>query len=273
MGQDEAVELSARTRKAYRVGQGSWRLWASGRGVPEFPARPDHLQQWLTALAGQDKRPGTLRAYHSAVAHWHRELPGANPAHDPEVLRLLNELAEQAAARTSAPEPPDPLRWHHICQIIGTAHQPRRNQPGRRFETTAQARSRGDTDIAMIAVAHDASLGCSQILALRWEDVVAPEDGGLGQVRVPNPTAYQPDVAPISEFTAQALARIRPPGTDGGQRVFNFSANTVTRRTKAAARTAGIDPTNITASSPALGMAQDLAEYRAQMLESTQIGR
>ena len=94
MGQDEAVELSASTRRAYRTGQGSWRSWASGRGVPVFPARPGHLQRWLTALAEQAKRPGTLRAYHSAVSHWHRDLPGANPAHDPEVLRLLDELAD-----------------------------------------------------------------------------------------------------------------------------------------------------------------------------------
>ena len=141
------------------------------------------------------------------------------------------------------------------------------------METAGQARRRGDTDIAMIAVAHDASLGCSQILALRWEDVDAPGDAGLGQVRVPNPSAHQPDVAPISEFTAQALDRIRPPDPDPAQPVFDFSPNTVARRIKAAARAAGIDPTNITANSPALGMAQDLADYRAQMLASIQTGR
>ncbi|WP_419845613.1 hypothetical protein [Candidatus Poriferisocius sp.] len=273
MGQDEAVELSASTLKAYRTGQRSWRSWASGRGLPEFPARPGDLQQWLGALAEQDKKPGTLRVYHSAVAHWHRDSPGANPAHDPEVLRLLNELADQAAARSGAPDPPDPLRWHHICQIIDTAHKPRRNLPGKRLETASQARHRGDIDIAMIAVAHDASLGCSQILALKWGDVDVFEHGGLGQVRVPNPTAYQPDVAPISEFAAQALARIRPPDADGGQRVFDFSASTVTRCIKAAARAAGIDPANITARSPALGMAQDLADYSAQMLASIQTDR
>lgn len=56
-------------------------------------------------------------------------------------------------------------------------------------------------------------------------------------------------------------------GADDGQRVFDLSANTVARRIDAAARAAGIDPTNITASSPALGMAQDLDAYRAQMLD------
>ena len=266
MVESVAAGLSASTRRAYRTGQRNWRSWASGRGLAVFPARPGDLQQWLTVLAEQDKQPGTLRSYHSAVAHWHRELPGANPAHDPEVLRLLDLLAGQAADRGRAPEPPDPLRWHQIRQIADNAHKPRRNQPGRRLETPGQAQRRGDIDIAMIAVAHEASLRCSQILALRWGDVDVFEHGGGGQVRVPHPTAGQQDIAPISEFTAQALARIRPPDADDGQRVFDFSPNTVAHRIKAAARAAGIDPTNITASSPALGMAQDLDAYRAQML-------
>ena len=267
MGESVAAELSASTRRAYRTGQRNWRSWASDRGLAVFPARPGDLQQWLAALAEQDKQPSTLRSYHCAVAHWHRELPGANPAHDPEVLRLLDALAGQAAARSTAPEPPDPLRWDQIRQIADTAHKPRRNQPGRRLETPGQARRRGDVDIAMIAVAHEASLRCSQILALRWGEVEVREQGGGGQVRVPLPTAGQQEFAPISEFTAQALARIRPPDADPAQRVFDFSANTVTRRIKAAARAADIDPTNITASSPALGMAQDLDAYRAQMLD------
>ena len=62
-------------------------------------------------------------------------------------------------------------------------------------------------------------------------------------------------------------------GADGSQRVFNFSAHTAARRIRAAAHTAGIDPANITASSPALGMALDLAAYRAEMLDLMQPSR
>ena len=273
MGPSAAAELSANTRRAYRTGQRNWRSWASGRGLPEFPARPGDLQQWLAALADQDKSPDTLRTYHAAVAHWHRGLTGPNPARDPEVLALLDSLARQAAARGRAREQPDPLRWHHICQIADHAHKPRRNQPGGHLETPSQARRRAEVDIALIAVAHDASLRCSQILALEWGDVDAPQHGGLGQVRVPHPTAAQQDFAPISEFAAQALARIRPPDADGTQRVFDFSANTAARRIKAAAGAAGIDPANITASSPALGMAQDLDAYRAELLDLMQTSR
>ncbi|WP_420431890.1 hypothetical protein [Candidatus Poriferisocius sp.] len=78
------------------------------------------------------------------------------------------------------------------------------------METATQAR-RGDIDIALIAVAHDASLRCSQILAHEWGDVDAPQHDGLGQIHVPHPTAAQPATAPISEFTDQNPARIRPP--------------------------------------------------------------
>ena len=273
MGESGAAELSANIRRAYRTGQRSWRSWASGRGLAEFPARPGDLQQWLTALADQDKRPDTLRTYHAAVAHWHRGLTGPNPARDPEVLQLLDSLAHQAAARSRTHEGPDPLRWSQIRQIADHAHKPRRNQPGRRLETPSQARRRAEVEIAMIAVAHDASLRCSQILALEWGDVDAGENGGRSQIRVPHPTAAQPATAPISEFADQALARIRPPDADGTQRVFDFSANTATRRIKAAAGAAGIDPANITASSPRLGMAQDLDAYRAELLDLMQTKR
>ena len=61
MGPSGWAELSANTRRAYRTGQRNWRSWASAQGVPEFPARPGDLQQWLAALAGQDKRPATLQ--------------------------------------------------------------------------------------------------------------------------------------------------------------------------------------------------------------------
>jgi len=64
------------------------------------------------------------------------------------------------AYRTVGAEPPDPLRWDQIRHIADTAHKPRRNQPGRRLETPGQARRRGDIDIAMIDVAHEAALRC-----------------------------------------------------------------------------------------------------------------
>ncbi len=78
---------------------------------------------------------------------------------------------------------------------------------------------------------------------------------------------------PISDFTAQAIARIRPDDADPQDRIFNISASTVTRRMKAAAKAAGLDPTNITSHSTRVGLAQDLAAYGINMAGLMQAGR
>ena len=56
-------------------------------------------------------------------------------------------------------------------------------------------------------------------------------------------------------------------------RIFDISPNTVTRRMRAAAEAAGIDPTNITSHSPRVGMAQDLAASGIPMPGLMQAGR
>ena len=238
-----------------------------------FPARPVDLLGWLAGLAAEGNAPATVRTYFAAVAHWHRGMGGPNPADDPEVRRFVGELERQAAADGRTRKQLAPLRWHHIRLIADAARKPRPAQPGGRQETAEQAALRGEVDIAMVAVAHDASLRASELLALTWADIDLPRDGGLGHIRVPPSDTAPQDTAPISEFAAQALARIRPPDADPAQRVFDFSATTATRRIKAATQAAGIDPTAITANSPRLGMAQDLAAYSTHMLEHAQTHR
>ena len=160
--------------------------------------------------------------------------------------------------------------------IADAAIRPRCNRPGGRTETPGQTRRRADVDIAMICVAHDALLRSSELLALRWEDIDLPESGGCGTVRIRRSKTDQHGigaVAPISEFTCQALARVRPVGYCPQDRVFDFSPNTVTRRFKAAAKAAGIDPTRVSSHSPRVGMAQDLAAQGVDMAGIMLAGR
>ena len=91
-------------------------------------------------------------------------------------------------------------------RIIETAHLPRHNRvPVSGIEALEQATQRALVDIAMIALAHDAALRCSEFLALRWMDIEAPEENGLHVVRIrrskPDQTG-QGAFAPISNFTA-----------------------------------------------------------------------
>ena len=261
VAQGKAAALSPNTRKTYRTGWRSWVKWATAHNLPTLPAEPGHLQLWLAALWQEGKKPATLRTYLAAVAHEHRDHTGPNPAHHPQVRLLLSGLTRRAADEGNAPSQAAPLRWRHILEIICSAREPRRNQPGGRAETPEQTARRAELEIAMIALAHDAALRRSELLALTWADIELPADGEPGTVSIRRSKTDQNGqgaALPISEFTTQALIRIRPDSAHPDDPVFDISPSTVTRRMKAAAQAAGINPANISSHSPRIGMAQDL---------------
>ncbi|WP_419851368.1 tyrosine-type recombinase/integrase [Candidatus Poriferisocius sp.] len=264
VAQGKAAALSPNTRKTYRTGWRSWAKWAEARGLPTLPAEPGHLQLWLAALWQEGKKPATLSTYLAAVAHKHRDHTGPNPAHHPQLRLLLSGLTRQAADEGNTPSQAAPLRWRHILEIIDSAHKPRRNQPGGRAETPEQAARRAEFDIAMIALAHDAALRCSELLALTWADIDLPADSEPGTVSIRRSKTDQNGqgaALPISEFTTQPLIRIRPHSARPDDPIFDISPSTVTRRMKAAAQAAGNNPANISSHSPRIGMAQDLAAH------------
>ena len=285
LGNDASEVLIARgrtasradnTRKTYATGWNNLAQWASANGVSALPADPMDLVKWLAALIIQGKKPATVRTYLAAVAERHSPRPKPNPAHDPIVRELLAGLNRTCAAEGCTARQAAPSRWSHIERIIDTAHNPRHNRPGGRVETAEQAAQRSRVDIAMIALAHDAALRCGELLGLRWMDIEAPEADGLHVVRIRRSKTDQTGrgaVAPISDFTAQAIARIKPDDADPQDRIFKISASTVTRRMKAAAKAAGIDPTNISSHSTRVGLAQDLTAYGIDMAGLMQAGR
>ncbi len=264
------------TRKTYATGWNNLAQWASANGVSALPADPMDLVRWLATLIRQGKKPTTVRTYLAAVAERHSSRPEPNPAHDPRVREFLAGMTRTCVAEGCTDRQSAPLRWSHIERIIDTAHLPRHNQPRGRVETAEQAAQRALLDIAMIALAHDAALRCSELLALRWMDIEAPEKTELHVVRIRRSKTDQTGqgaVAPISDFTAQALAEIRPDDADPQERIFKISPSTVTRRMRAAATAAGIDPTNITSHSTRVGLAQDLAAHGINMAGLMQAGR
>ena len=158
----KAAALADNTRKAYRCGWASWARWAAKNGVTAFPAAPDHLQGWLATLWQEGKKPTTLRAYLAAVDYEHRYCAGSNPAQHPEVRRLVNGFNRRAAIDGYACKQAKPLRRSHIQQIIRYA-ETRLAQADLR----PQQQQKILADIAMIALAHDALLRCSELLSLR----------------------------------------------------------------------------------------------------------
>lgn len=229
----KAQALSANTRRTYRTGWSSWDRWAQARGIPALGAGPDHVVRWLATLVLEGKKPTTLSTYLSAVARELDSHPGPNPARHHDVRLVLAGLKRRAADNGYRPRQADPLLWAHVLRIAETAHIPRRNQPGGRLETPEQAQRRALSDIAMICVAHDAALRRSELLALKWADINPPQPGGCWTAwirRSKTDQTGQGVYAPISDFTAQALAEIKPAFTRPEDRIFDISPSTLTRR-------------------------------------------
>ena len=258
----DASALSANTRKTYQTGWNSWARWTAANGLASSKATVEHIRRWLAALFMEGKKPATLRTYLASVAHHLSSRRGPNPARHPRARLALAGLVRIAADEGITERQADPLRSHHIKQIIGAAPAPRRSQPGGRLETPEQARKRADIDIAMLVLAHNALLRCSELLALTWADVQLSAHAGLATISIRRSKTDQHAkgaAVPISEPAAQALARLRPKDAAPDDRVFDFSPSTARRRYKAAALAAGINPTGITTHSTRIGMAQDLA--------------
>ena len=264
IAQGKAAAQAENTRNTYSTGWNSWARWAAGNGFAVFPATSDALEYWMADLWSQGMKPSSLGTYLTAVSRKHAGHPFPNPADHSEVRLLLSGLKRLTGRAGNTPKQADPLRWIHILEIIDSAYKPRCNQPGGRQESPEQAARRAVTDIAMICVAHDAALRCSELLALTWADVELPAEGEGGLVwirRSKTDQNGQGAAVPISKFTAQALNRLRPDSARPGDRVFDISPSTVTRRIKAAAQAAGIDSENISSHSPRVGMAQDLVAF------------
>lgn len=260
----KAAAQAANTRKAYRTGWNSWTRWAAENGHADIPATTEGTEKWLATLWDQGKKPTTLRAYLAAVANHLDSHPGPNPARDLQVRQLLSGLARKAAARGITPRQAAALRWQEIVRIIEVAYTPRCNQPGGRQETAEQAAQRAILDIAMICVAHDAALRCSELLSLTWADIELEAGSESPTVRIRSSKTDQNGqgtFVPISAYTSDVLASLKPFDAHPSDRVFQLSPSTVTRRFKAAARAAGIDSANITSHSPRVGMAQDLLAH------------
>lgn len=242
--------------------------WAAANGVRGSKATVDGIVGWLAALYMEGKKPSTLRTYLAAVAHKLNVPNGAKPARHPRVRLMLAGIVRHAVERGISARQAGPLRAEHVRQIIDAAPAPRRNQPGGRLETSEQAQRHTDVDVAMVVDAHNGALRCSEMLALKWDDVEFSEDAGLATIWIRRPKTDhkgQGATAPISVYAAQALARIKTEHAAPGDLIFDFSSRTARQRFKAAARTAGLDPADITTHSPRIGMDQDLAEWGIEM--------
>ena len=251
------------TRRNYLSQWQQWVWWARHRGINVVPADPIQICAWITFRAEKfGHKPPTLRLALAALRAVHRSLrvegtnpEGTNPCEVEIVTETMSGLSRmhglaqsQATGFTDA----------HLAAVEATALIPRRGRGGR-LESPDTARRRGLVDIALLYTMRDGLLRRSEAASLRWEDVVAWEDG-TGRITIVRSKTDQyakGAVLFISQKAIEALERIRRDATPRGK-VFRLSPVQIGRRIKAATRAAMLDG-NFSGHSPRVGMSQDLA--------------
>ena len=232
---------------------------------------PVDVANYLAAPGADRSHSWRLQAS-AAITGAFEEAGLASPAAHAGVRRTLKGLRRQ---KPRAPRQATPLTEAVIAAIEATATKPRRGRGGR-LESEAQARSRGELDIALIRVMRDALLRRSEAEALTWQDVsVEPDGSGRQALSMPTKTdqeGHKPHTAYLTRATVAALARLWTHYHTPEMALFGLCARQISQRIRAAARAAGLMD-KYSGHSGRTGAAHSLAERGASLVELQQAGR
>ena len=250
-----------------------WRnfiIWALVRGVPEIPAEPAHVAEYLAErIEKQGHKPATLRMAAAAIAFVHKAAGVDSPCASPDVKRLLKGATRKAGR---SQKQAGALTAEALAVIELTARNPRRGRGGK-LESQEAAKRRGNLDIALIYVMRDAMLRVSEAASMDWSDIESEADGtGRLLIRRSKTDAEgEGAVAFLSASTMVALGLIRS-GTLATGRVFGLRPNQISRRIEKAAQAAGLGD-DFSGHSPRVGMARDLARAGIELPSLMTAGR
>ena len=230
-------ELSANTRKSYRVQWSGFVNWAQSRGFCALPAPPDVVAAYLAErFERYQHKPATLRLAASAIGHFHRVARLDNPIESGKVRSTLSGATRKAGLLQKQARG---LTESDLEAIKKSACRPRRGRGGH-LETEETARRRGEVDIAIVSLMRDCMLRVSEAAAARCGDIEQMEDdtGRLLIRRSKTDQEGKSAKAFISGATMEAIRCIRN-GAAEEDSVFGLRRNQISSRIKQAAKTRG----------------------------------
>lgn len=257
-----------RTRSAYAK---AWKSFVTHLGVePVLPVPPELVSGYLSSL-GDRASHSTVRLHAAAIAATHRGQGFDSPCEDEAVKATI-----KTHARTNAlpPQQAAPLDAKAFEAISETAMIPRTTRGGR-TETQVEANFRALVDCGLIGLMRDAMLRRSEAAALTWGDLEIQEDR-TGRLLVRRSKTDQEAHGAVQFVGAEVCdclhaLRLMTGGHDETS-MFNLSASQICRRIASAAEHAGLTG-RFSGHSPRIGMAQDLANHGATMVELMNAGR
>ena len=231
-----AHELSANTRKNYRVQWTGFVNWAQSRGFCALPAAPDVVAAYLAErFEMHGHKPATLRLAASAIGHFHRVAKLDNPSESGKVRSTLSGATRKAGLLQKQARG---LTESDLDAIKKSACRPRRSRGGH-LETEETARRRGEVDIAIVSLMRDCLLRVSEAAAARRCDIEQMEDdtGRLLIRRSKTDQEGKSAKAFISRATMAAIRCIRNGAEEEEDSVFGLRRNQISKSHQAGRKT------------------------------------
>ena len=259
--------MAPNTRRAYGSALRTWGRWAAAQHVSGLCPPPPKLRRYLLERAAEGAGVSSLTVFVSALRKLQALAEVTQTARDQLVADTLSGLARQAAA----PRQVNALTMAALVNIYETACFPRVGRGGV-LEGAETALRRGLVDIALCWVMSDAGLRRSEAAALVWDDVTR-WDNGSGRLTVRrSKTDASPRTVYLTPVAMAHLDAVRLEDAVGSDSVFGLSESSISRRVKAAAKTAGLGA-GYSGHSGRVGMARRMARAGAPTHEIMAQGR
>jgi site-specific recombinase XerD len=152
------------TRRAYAADLMAFKGWADEVGLEALPASPDTVVLFLSAQAGEGKRPSTLQRRLAAIRHLHREAGHTSPTDTEMVSACMAGIRRTLGVgqRQTAPATSD-----RVLAMLDTCG----NDPA------------GKRDRLLIALGFGGAFRRSELVGLRVEDLEESAEGLKATIR------------------------------------------------------------------------------------------
>lgn len=260
--------IADNTARALKADVAIFTRWCADQGHRPLPAAPDSVAAFVDAMA-ETRRPATVRRYLSSIATFHRAAGLDSPTRAEAVRLALRRMVRTHGTRQDQTAP---LNRSSIDAMLAAALQ--------------RGRLLDQRDAALVAVAYDAMLRRSELVALDVADITAADDG-TGTALIRRSKADQEGAGSTRFLAVDTMGLVRAwteaagiaegalfrvVGRGGHVQVARLHHGAVPRVFRRLMRLAGLELPDVSGHSTRVGAAQDMVAAGLDIGEVMQAG-